>query len=209
MSTYVLTPKCPVCLNHYSQSVKPVILQPCCHGCCSKCIEQYRTISEENNQEDIKCPRCREVVIEEKPNYDLIEMIPEQENKEMWVEKLLDFCGRTGEEVQVHVDVEVFSKLICSRLVNQEKIDDIGLKDVSQWSSSDKKLVLRFKEELRCCIISLGCDFDEVRKWVQILNLPSKLETYIMADLLEYYDSKRFLSLMNAEWLLDLMPTSI
>jgi len=148
-------------------------------------------------------------VIEEKPNYDLIEMLPEEENKDMWVEKLLDFSNKRGQEIRVHVDVEVFSKLICSRLVNQERIDKIALKSTNEWTSSDQKIMQGFKEELRCCIIALDCDFEEIMKWVQVLNLPSKIESYIMAGLLEFYASKKFLSPMGAEWLLDLMPTSI
>ena len=209
MSSYVISPKCPVCLNHYSNLVKPVILQPCCHGCCASCVRQYREISLDNNEEDIRCPKCREIVIEEKPNYDLIEMLPEEENKDMWVEKLLDFSNKRGQEIRVHVDVEVFSKLICSRLVNQERIDKIALKSTNEWTSSDQKIMQGFKEELRCCIIALDCDFEEIMKWVQVLNLPSKIESYIMAGLLEFYASKKFLSPMGAEWLLDLMPTSV
>lgn len=209
MSSYVITPKCPVCLNHYSNKVKPVILQPCCHGCCANCVTEYRRISEENNEQDITCPRCREVVIEEKPNYDLLEMLPEEENKDMWVEKLLDFADKQGQEIRVHVDVQIFAKLICSRLVNQERLDRIALKTFEDWTVQDKKTMQVFKEELRCCIISMDCDFEEISKWVQVLSLPSKIESYIMAGLMEFYESKKFLTPMGAEWLLDLMPTSV
>tara|TARA_B100000925_G_scaffold291592_1_gene280262 strand:+ start:1999 stop:2628 length:630 start_codon:yes stop_codon:yes gene_type:complete len=209
MNTRVVMPKCPVCLNSYSHEVKPVVLQPCCHGCCANCVAEYRRISEENNEQDITCPQCREVVIEEKPNYDLIEMLPEQSNRGYWTEKLIELTERRGEQLQVHVDVEVFSKLICLRIIENKNLIKISELQRNDWSNSDQKLIRSIKQELDNCILCLDCEFDEIVKWVQILNLPTSLETYMMSHLLNFYESKKFLQPMGAEWLLDLIPASV
>lgn len=209
MNTYVIMPKCPVCLNNYSHDVKPVVLQPCCHGCCSNCVAEYRRISEDNDEEDITCPQCREIVIEEKPNYDLIEMIPDQRKHEYWTEKLIELTERRGEQLQVHVDVEVFSKLICLRITENKRLIEISYKRRNEWSSSDQKLIRNIKQEVDRCIMCLDCDFAEIVKWVQVLNLPSSIETYMMSHLLNFYDSKKFLQPMGAEWLMDLIPASV
>jgi hypothetical protein len=52
-------------------------------------------------------------------------------------------------------------------------------------------------------------DFSEATKWVQVLNLPRDFETYFTSQLVTIFENRRFLKDMDAEWLMDLIPTSV
>lgn len=211
MPTYVSLPKCPVCLKRYSNSVKPMILQPCSHGMCEACIVRYREINEGDHESDgeIKCPKCREVVIEEKPNYDMLEMMTPEDSNHFWTEKLINTYERAGISVDVHRNVEVLSKLLVSRIVNDDRIQSLGHKIQAEWSDTDIKLIKGLKQELSDCIITLEMDFSEASSWIQVLNLPRDFETYLTSQLVTIFENRRFLKEMDAEWLMDLIPTSV
>ena len=202
MNEYITLPKCPVCMNHYSKTVKPMILQPCSHGMCESCILKYRELEDE----DIKCPKCREVIIEEKPNFDLIELIPEGPDQHYWSQKLVETCDRIGIAITVHEKVEVFSKVIVKRIVHDTRIQTMGL---TEWTTNDKKVIHDIIQGLRDCILILDIDFEEATKWIQVLSFPKPLERYFTSHVLTLFESKKFLEPMNAEWLLDLIPTPV
>lgn len=206
---YATLPKCPVCLRRYSSTVKPMTLQPCSHGMCETCIGKYREIKEEEGQ-DIKCPKCREVVIEEKPNYDLIDIMP-SENLETnpWLKKLLDTFEETGVTVPVHMHVEELSKLIVTRINNDREIQGLSNTEKNEWLESDIKLLKTMKQEFINCVLDMEVDFKQMHGWLQVLNLPSSIENYFTSELLTIYENKRFLSQFNAEWLMDLIPASV
>ena len=209
--TYVTLPKCPVCLIRYSSEVKPMILQPCSHGLCETCVIKLRELREEdrNSDDEIQCPKCREVVIEEKPNYDLIEIMPSTESNHFWTQKLINSCEEAGLTVFVHRKVEILSKLIVSRIINDNRIQSIGYKTLTEWSDADIKLVKGLKQEISDCIVTLEMDFSEATKWIQVLNLPRDFETYLTSQMVTIFENQRFLKEMNAEWLMDLIPTSV
>lgn len=211
MSRYVSLPKCPVCQNRYSSTVKPMILQPCSHGMCEACIARYREVKEDDHETDdeITCPKCREVVIEEKPNYDMMEMMAPEDSNHYWTEKLVGTFERAGISVNVHRNVEVLSKLLVSRIVNDDRIQSIGHKVQKEWSEADIKLIKGLKQELSDCIITLEMDFTEASSWIQVLNLPRDFETYLTSQLVTIFENRRFLKQMDAEWLMDLIPTSV
>ena len=209
--TYVSLPKCPVCLKRYSHAVKPMSLQPCSHGMCEHCIIRYREIKEEDDETDneIRCPKCREIVIEEKPNYDMMEMMAQEDSNHYWTQKLIDSHEKAGVAVDVHRNVEVLSKLLVSRIVNDDRIQSIGHKTPQEWTDTDIKLIKDLKQEVSDCIITLEMDFSEATKWVQVLNLPRDFETYFTSQLVTIFENRRFLQDMDAEWLMDLIPTSV
>ncbi len=211
MKTYVALPKCPVCLKRYSNDVKPMILQPCSHGICEDCVIRYREVKEDDDETDdeIRCPKCREVVIEEKPNYDMMEMMSPPESNHFWVQKLVEGCEEAGLLVSVHRKVEVLSKLIVSRIINDDRIQSLGYKARSEWTGADIKLVKGLKQEFSECIITLEMDFGEASNWVQVLDLPRDFESYITSQLVAIFENQRFLKQMDAEWLMDLIPTSV
>lgn len=200
---YVILPKCPVCLSHYSQSVKPMVLQPCSHGMCKTCIDSYREL---NEGEEITCPRCRGIIIEEEPNYDLLELIPEDRDKHFWSQKLIETCDQVGITINVHEKVEVFSKVIVQRIVHDTCIRSMG---VTEWTTVEKDIIKEINKGLRDCILILDIDFEEVTKWIQVLSFPKPLERYFISHVLNLFENKTFLEPMNAEWLLQLIPTPV
>lgn len=210
MSTriYATLPKCPVCLRRYSPEVKPMILQPCSHGMCEVCITKYREIKDEEG-EDIKCPKCREVVIEEKPNYDLIDTMPSQTEGNYWVKKLMDAFDETGVTIPVHRHVEELSKLLVTRINSDRQLQSLSNTEKEEWIQSDIKLIKSMKQELVDSVLELDIEFKELHGWIQVLNLPSCIENYLISEMLTVYENKEFLRQFNAEWLMDLIPTSV
>lgn len=210
MSTHihVTLPKCPVCLRRYSSTVKPMILQPCSHGMCEVCIGKYREIKDAEG-EDIQCPKCREVVIEEKPNYDLIDILPREATGNPWLKKLMDAFDETGVSIPVHNHVEQLSKLIVTRINNDIKLQSLSNTEKNEWLGSDIKLLKSMKQDLIVCVLGLDIDFKQMHGWIQVLNLPSSIENYFTSELLTIYENKRFLKQFDAEWLMDLIPASV
>jgi hypothetical protein len=188
-----------------------MILQPCSHGMCEACIARYREVKEDDHETDdeITCPKCREIVIEEKPNYDMLEMMTPEDSNHYWTEKLVNTYERAGISVDVHRKVEVLSKLLVSRIANDDRIQSIGHKTPQDWTDTDIKLIKGLKQEVSDCIITLEMDFSEATKWVQVLNLPRDFETYFTSQLVTIFENRRFLQDMDAEWLMDLIPTSV
>tara|TARA_B110000008_G_C16954762_1_gene557714 strand:+ start:567 stop:1199 length:633 start_codon:yes stop_codon:yes gene_type:complete len=207
--TYVTLPQCPVCLRRYSNDIKPMTLQPCSHGICEICVNKLRDISEEDNEDEIRCPKCREVVIEEKPNYDMISVMPSPSSNHYWTQKLVDSCEESGISVVVHKNIEIMSKLLVSRIVNDDRIQSLGHRTRTEWTDTDIKLVKGLKQEFSDCIATLDMDFIEATKWIQVMNLPRDFESYFTSQLITIFENQRFLKEMQAEWLLDLIPTSV
>lgn len=206
--TYIVLPKCPVCLNRYSAEVKAMTLQPCGHGMCLECLEQYRDTRGDN--EEISCPKCREVIIEEKPNYDMIELMPDEYETRIWSQKLVDNFERAGIAVVVTPKIEIMSKLLVTRVINDDMIQSIGQRmKKDEWSDSEVRLVRGLKQEFADCINVLEMDFREASKWIQVLSLPPLFENYFITQVLTMFENKSFLGEMDAEWLLDLIPMSV
>ena len=124
---YIVLPKCPICLNRYSLEKKPMTLQPCGHSLCQDCLDEYRSKSDEG--EEITCPKCREIIIEEKPSYDMIDLMPDEYETRIWSQKLVDNFERVGITVNVTPKIEIMSKLLTTRVVNDDIIQAIGRKN--------------------------------------------------------------------------------
>lgn len=196
---YVVLPKCPICWNRYSKLQKPLVLQPCGHGVCEVCMSKCR--SEET---EIVCPKCREVVIEEKPNYDLLETIPEEE-PDVWVQQLLDFYKNSG--VTVHVDkrVHIMAKVLVKRIEHANEIEKMS----AEWSTNEKIIVGKLVTDFCDCVLCLNMRFTEAMRWIQVMSLPKDFESFFTHKVVEMYENKDFLKTMNAEWLMELIPINI
>ena len=200
----VVLPKCPVCQNRYSRIVKPMTMHPCNHGCCENCIEAYR----DNSLEDIKCPICREVVIEEKPNFDLIDMIPDSRDNSYWGKKLLECYDSTGATLHIHEDVEMFAKTILSRILHHSQLQKMS-RDKRNWSEEDRKILCTLKGNFRECILLSECTFEQATRWLQVMDFPKHIENYLMSNLMTLFEMKDFLGPMDAEWVLELIPSTV
>ena len=210
MSTrnFFVLPKCPVCLQRYSAEVKPMTVQPCGHGMCQECLIQYRDTREDD--EEITCPKCREIIIEEKPNYDMIELMPDTFETRIWSQKLVDNFERAGISVNITPKIEIMSKLLATRVMNDDIIQTLGRKiNKNEWSDSETRMVRGLKQEFGDCINVLEMDFREASKWIQVLSLPPFFENYFITQTIEMFENRNFLKGMDATWLMDLIPMSV
>ncbi len=184
-----------------------MILQPCCHGMCETCVRTYRNLKDTEGAEMV-CPRCREVVIEEKPNYDLLDTVPKGLTND-WTQKLVENCEEIGLRIEVNEHIECMSELLVLRIINNDRIQKFEEKRRSDWTGGDVQLVKQMKQSFIDSVIALNMEFKEVTKWIQVLSLPANFEGYFTTQMINIYENKKFLEEMNAEWLLDIIPTSV
>ena len=142
----IVLPLCPICHKMYSSEVLPYIIQPCCHGCCFSCLEEYM-----ENHDGKTCPTCRGEICDISPNYDLREIcnglsIPK------WSEKLARLIP-TGIVVDFE-SIEDVSELIYLRLSDAD-------------SFLVKKCITRYLTQH---------PFEFVLKWVLALNFENETE---------------------------------
>ena len=61
--------KCNICFEDYNIiNRKPMIVIPCAHTFCLNCLDELK-------KHDNKCPNDREIIINQKPNYALIDLL--------------------------------------------------------------------------------------------------------------------------------------
>jgi len=162
----------------------------------------------DNEGQEMTCPVCREVVIEEKPNYDLLTTIPKEERNH-WTEKLVENCENIGINVVVSDRIECMSELLVLRIINNDRIQSFSDKLRSEWTGGDIMLVKQMKQAFIDSITATDMDFSEVMRWIQVLALPNDFENYFTTQMITVFENKKFLQRMEAEWLLDIIPTSV
>lgn len=119
----------------YSCERIPYILQPCSHGLCKKCIDEY--IIERGNSQ---CPVCRGTILRHTVNYDMRETCSEELSG--WKELLMKaLCTKPGVKVTLDDSILPAAGLIIQRLDNNRDIHDslvtlvrrLDTEDVYAW----------------------------------------------------------------------------
>ena len=107
-------PRCSICHNCYSLDRIPYILQPCSHGLCKQCVDDYILV-----RGSTTCPTCRTTILRHTVNYDLKDMC--HAPLEGWREEFMS-CLQKHPEVHVTLDDEIMPAvpLILCRLENNE-----------------------------------------------------------------------------------------
>ena len=90
------TPRCAICHNRYSNRRVPYILQPCSHGLCKQCVDEYIVM-----RGNTTCPTCRTTILRHTVNYDLKEMC--ETPLDGWKEELMESLSKTP---GIHVTIE-------------------------------------------------------------------------------------------------------
>ena len=109
-------PKCAICHNRYDAVRVPYVLQPCAHGLCKMCVEEYITV-----RENITCPTCRTIIQHHTVNYDLKAAVsgPFESWKEILMESLSEKPNLT---VTISDDLLPVAGLIRKRISNNRDI---------------------------------------------------------------------------------------
>ena len=201
---FVVPPKCPICKNIYSTEKKPYVLQPCGHGLCKDCIKDLR----EHDGEDCKCPQCREIIIEEKPNYELIELIPDLSDAPFYADKLIELSEIVGAVVHISEEVEIFSKLIVDRIQSNSKIIAVPHSKRS-WTEADRKILKKLVLDIKGIILTSETQFTTLTKWIEVLSFPDHVESFLVSRTVQLYEKKNFLKLRDAMWLMEIIPTTL
>lgn len=112
------TPRCPICHNRYSSKRIPYILQPCSHGLCKICADEYIV-----RRENSSCPTCRSTILRHTVNYDLKEMCTE--SLDGWKEILMEtLCKTPGIPVTIEDSILPAAQLIVNRVTGNRHIRD-------------------------------------------------------------------------------------
>ena len=201
---FVVPPKCPICKNIYTTERKPFVLQPCGHGLCKDCIKALR----DHEGENCKCPQCRETIIEEKPNFELIELLPDLTDAPFYTDKLLELTEIIGAVVTIGPEVEMFSKLIVDRIAYKTQIIEIP-HSKRNWTETDKKVLKRLVLDIKGVILVSEIEFTNIVKWVEVLSFPEHIETYLVSKTVQLFEKKNFLKLREAIWLMEIIPITV
>jgi hypothetical protein len=135
-------------------------------------------------------------------------MLPDPKDQSYWSRRLVECYDRVGETVYVHESVEMFAKVIIGRILHNKELLEMPVLSAS-WSEADKKIMIALKSDIREALLIMECDFTTATKWLQVLNLPKHIENYFMSHLLSFYEIKDFLNPMEAEWLMELIPSVV
>jgi len=135
-------PRCPICHNRYNAVRIPYSLQPCSHGLCKNCIDEY-IVLRDNDQ----CPTCRATITNHAVNYDLKELCTG--SYESWKEILMEsLCEKPDLTITISDDLLPVAGLIRKRLSNNRHV------------FHDLVTLVRH------------CEEDEVYSWIDILRFP-------------------------------------
>ena len=135
-------PRCPICLNKYSCSRIPYILQPCSHGLCKSCVDEYIV-----TRGNTLCPKCRTHVDRHTVNFDLKDMC--DVSVDGWKDGLMEALSvNPGVPIQINESLLPAAQLITCRLKGDREVH--------------RPLVDLIRH----------CEQDEVYSWVDVLQFP-------------------------------------
>jgi hypothetical protein len=95
---------CKVCFQNYNTAnQKPMITIPCCHTTCLRCLTSIK-----RNDQSYKCPFCKEDIIDEKPNYALLEIPGIIQAEEIKIKTIFENGSVSGKYYQSNTSSEMF-----------------------------------------------------------------------------------------------------
>lgn len=154
------TVRCQICQCVYNAQRLPYILQPCSHGLCSDCVEEY--IVKRNGSD---CPTCRQTIIRHTLNFDLKDTICV--NLDNWKREFIRLLGKDS-KTRVTLSDEILPAvpLIMCRLEN--KRNDLHSAIVT---------------------LVRNCTSEDVYRWVEVLQFPNDWEVELSTTkMLRHYD---------------------
>jgi len=125
------TPRCPICHNRYNGQRIPYVLQPCSHGLCKNCADEYIV-----RRGSTSCPTCRATILRHTVNYDLKEMCTQ--TLEGWKEELMEsLCKTPGIPVTIEDSILPAAALIVNRVSLNRDLHDSLVTLVRNTSSEE------------------------------------------------------------------------
>ena len=166
------TPRCPICLKRYSGQRIPYILQPCSHGLCKQCADEYIV-----RRESTSCPTCRATILRHTVNYDLKEVCTG--SLEGWKEALMEsLCKTPGVHVTIEDSILPAAQLIVNRISGNRNFHDSLITLVRNSSTDD---AYSWVEALQ-----FPADWEVERKLTKLIRHHEFLEKYSAGWVLEF-----------------------
>ena len=207
MDKIVNTPTCPICIKNYSSIVIPQILYPCGHGICQKCFDDFKTyeFEENGNVDELKCPQCRQIIIQSFENYDLQHITNNVDLNSMpyWSKRLLEAVDTRGAVINIDEKLMPFCRTLFTRIVYNEDLKTLAHITVDKWTECDRQKVQSIIKAFLSALIKSDTQVNEALDWISVLNMPQRVEIKLLQDVNKFYTSRDFLKRMNAEWLMD------
>ena len=166
-------PKCAICLNRYDAIRIPYVLQPCGHGLCKDCIDEYITV-----RGNVTCPSCRAMIEHHTINFDLNTIC--SESSDSWKELLMEALSEKPDlTVTISDDLMPVAGLIRKRLTNNRDIQQELVTLVRQCTEDD---VYSWVEALK-----FSPDWFVDRRVASLLRQYAFLKKHEAGWLLEYF----------------------
>ena len=199
--SFVVTPSCPICLKSYDARPTPKILYPCGHGMCAECIDTYR----EHEGDEMKCPLCREVIVQDFENYDLQDITSgvNRDTLSYWSQRLLEILDRNGEIVHLDKQLMPFCRALYTRIAYSDDLKVLDGVDADVWSVDDRARVALLTKTFLRALQTSDVPIEDALRWIYVLNTPSLVENELIQHVNKFYANKEFLRSMKADWLLD------
>lgn len=113
------TPRCQICHCRYGVDKIPYVLQPCSHGMCKTCVDEYVV-----QRSNTTCPTCRQTILRHSVNYDLKTMCVEP--LDGWKLKFKK-CLNKHTDIRVTIDdviLPAVPMIICRLEMNRNSLYD-------------------------------------------------------------------------------------
>ena len=209
--SFVVTPQCPVCRRNYNERVEPLIIQPCGHGICKKCLLQLHdharnTVNDEGEYMVAKCPICRGEIIDSSPNYDLKQITNNVKiaKTSYWEKQILELNCISGRRITFTNELKPFVKCICVRLAYDEHFLNIKMPLVD-CTREELSAVLSMKNALVRAALTSNESMEVICKWIGILAFTKDIEGYFVKFFMQWFDYKDYLDGIDGAWILDVL----
>lgn len=166
---------CQICHLKYDLVRVPYVLQPCGHGLCKFCVEEYITVRGSST-----CPSCRTNIETYTVNYDLKDLCSAP--VEGWRQKFLECLALKKKDIHITVDDSILAAvpLIMCKLEGKRDTLHEAMITLVRHSSAD-----------------------DVYRWVDILEFPESWELELkVGKLIRQHE---FLDKKKASWLLEFL----
>ena len=174
---------------------------------CNRCLIEFKQHTEEHEgtTDELQCPQCRAVIVEEFENYDLqhISNNVNLDSLPYWSKRLMEAIDSRGTVVHIDDKLKPFCKTLFTRIVYKDDLNIIGLIKQDKWTECDKQKVQSITKSFLKAITYSKIKVDEALDWISVLNMPKRVENHVLYDVNRYYTTKQFLGRMSAEWLMD------
>ena len=88
--------ECEICRQKFNENkFKPMVVMPCCHTYCSKCLETWK---------EKTCPSCRVLIQGSNINWSLLKTVPAEDPVELELKTIVDEQFQITENSQKKFD---------------------------------------------------------------------------------------------------------